>query len=72
MKSIRIIKETEDLRPNRKKVLKVGMVFTCTDELAEEYISKKLAEEVGPEIVKIEQEKVEQKLEKDLEEKDEN
>lgn len=72
MKSIKIIKETEDLRPNRKKVLKVGTVFTCIPTLAKEYVSKKLAEYVKPEIVKVEQEKVEKELEKNLEEKDEN
>lgn len=68
MKSIKIIKETEDLRENRNKILKVGTKFTCVDELAKQYISKKLAEEVGPEIMKAEQEKVEKELDKNLEE----
>lgn len=63
MKSLEIIKETEDLRPNRTKVLKVGTQFQCLDELADKYLKKKLAKEIKPAIIalkeKDEQDKVE-------------
>lgn len=50
MKHITIIKETEDLREGRNKILKKGTSFTCTDELAAKYLKKKLAKEYEPDI----------------------
>lgn len=50
MKHIEIIKETEDLREGRSKILKKGTSFTCTDELAEKYLKKKLAKIYEPDI----------------------
>lgn len=63
MKSIEIIKETEDLRPNRNKVLKKGTRFQCLDSLADQYLKKKLAKEVTTDIIKIEEDKEAEKAE---------
>ena len=41
---IRIIKETQDIRPNRPKTLPKGMEFDCEAELGNEYIKRGLAE----------------------------
>jgi hypothetical protein len=57
MKSLEIIKDTEDLRPNRTKVLKKGTRFQCLDSLADQYLKKKLAKEVTPDIIKLEEDK---------------
>lgn len=53
MKHITIIKETEDLREGRSKILKKGTSFTCTDELAKQYLKKKLAKEYEPDLQPI-------------------
>lgn len=53
MKHLTIIKETEDLREGRNKKLKVGTSFTCTDELANKYLKKKLAKKYEPDIKPI-------------------
>ena len=50
MKTIIIIKETEDLRENRTKILKVGQELTCLDWLADKYLKKKLAKIKGEDI----------------------
>jgi hypothetical protein len=63
MRSIEIIKETEDIRPNRSKVLKVGTRFQCLNEIADKYIKKKLAKEVEPDVIRIDEEKQLEKLE---------
>lgn len=47
MKKLEIIKETQDLREGRNKILKVGTKFACIDELAEQYLKKKLAKIQG-------------------------
>jgi hypothetical protein len=43
---IRITKETEDLRPNRNKILPKGREFVCDAELAKEYLKAGVAEVV--------------------------
>lgn len=43
MKTIIITKETDDIRPGRTKTLGVGTEMTCLDDLADEYLKKKLA-----------------------------
>ena len=50
MKHLIIIKETEDIREGRSKTLKVGTKFSCTDELAKQYLKKKLAKLDEPDI----------------------
>ena len=56
---ITIIKETEDLREGRTKILKKGTSFICSDDLAKQYIKKKLAKpyEAPIQELKEEQEK---------------
>lgn len=44
---IEFIKDTEDIRPNRSKILKKGLVLSCTDELGKQYIKAKYAVEKG-------------------------
>jgi hypothetical protein len=41
---IRIIKETEDIREGRNKILPEGRVLRCTPELAQKYLEAELAE----------------------------
>lgn len=38
-----IIKETEDLRDGRNKILRVGLELTVTKELGEKYLKQKVA-----------------------------
>lgn len=57
MKKLKVIKEHEDIRPNRSKILRVDTEFTCEDDLANEWLKTKKVKEIPPDVVVIKEAK---------------